>query len=171
MKKIIIAGKAASGKDWLQRKLVKMGFKPMKQFTTRAVRDIEKGDEYHFISDDEYKRMEFRGEFISSNFYSIGWYGITFDELWDSDVAILSPANIKDVFSKYEGMRENYTIVYLDVPVDVRRKRLSNRYKEHVGDDNERRIKADENDFKDFNDFDIRLVTESEINNFINKLS
>lgn len=169
--KYIIVGKAASGKDFLQKRMVSLGYHPMKQYTTRDIRDNETGDEYHFISLEKYKIAEDGGTFLSSNFYRIGWYGISYAELINNDVAILSPANIKDVFEKYPDIRNCFTVIYLDIPVEIRRERLSRRYSNKVGDDNEVRIANDERDFKDFKDYDIKLETTEDINNFINNLS
>ena len=101
MSKYIIVGPGASGKDFLLKKMVELGFKPMKQYTTRDKRENETGDEYHFVSESEFKDMDDRGQFISVNFYRIGWYGVSYDELVNSDVAILSPANVNDVFTNF----------------------------------------------------------------------
>lgn len=169
-KKYIIVGKAASGKDFLQQKMISKGFIPMKQYTTREMRETETGDEYHFVSEKDFKYYESMGYFASVNFYAIGWYGVSVSELIKSDVAILSPANIKDVFEKYPALRNEFEIIYLDVPVEVRRERLSKRYSSRIGDDNERRIQADENDFKSLRDWDLRLTNENEVLSFVNNL-
>ena len=92
MSKYIIVGPGASGKDWMLQRMVKLGLKPMKQYTTREKRENETGDEYHFVSETVFKDMDDRAKFISVNFYRIGWYGVSLDELKNSDVAILSPA-------------------------------------------------------------------------------
>lgn len=171
MKRYIIVGKAASGKDWLRSEMVKKGYMPMRQHTTREKRESEKGDEYHFVSPRRYEELAAAGCFISSNFYRIGWYGITYGELKDSDVAILSPANVRDLIEKHPEIRNESTIVFLDMPADLRRKRLSVRYSGKPGDDNEKRMAADEEDFKDFTDWDIRFSDVEAINNFVNNLS
>lgn len=169
--KYIIVGPGASGKDWLQKKMVALGYKPMRQYTTREMRENEKGDEYHFISESEFKEMERENKFISVNFYHIGWYGITYEELAASDVAILSPANVFDVFRTHPGLRDRFTIIYLDIPVEVRRERLSSRYTNKVGDDNERRIAADERDFGGYATWDLRFEDVKSVDDFINNLS
>ena len=171
MNKYIIVGPGASGKDWMLQRMVELGFKPMKQYTTREVRDNETGDEYHFISEEQFKDMDDRAKFISVNFYRIGWYGVSYDELINSDVAILSPANVKDVFSTFPELRDKFTIIYLAIPEEVRRERLSKRYTNKVGDDNEIRIKNDANDFKDFSIWDLRLDSEKMVTDYINNLS
>lgn len=171
MLKYIIVGKGASGKDWLQRRFIEKGYSPMKQYTTREIRDNESGNEYHFITENEFKQMKNNNEFVSVNFYRIGWYGISLDELKSSDVSILSPANIRDIFNNNSILRNEFLIIYLDIPVEIRRERLSKRYINKVGDDNEVRIKNDENDFKGFDNYDIRLTSVEEIESFINNIT
>lgn len=171
MSKYIIVGPGASGKDWMLQKMVGLGLKPMKQYTTREIRDNENGDEYHFISEEEFKDMDDHAKFISVNFYRIGWYGVSYDELINSDVAILSPANVKDVFTAFPELRDKFTIIYLDIPEEVRRERLTKRYTNKVGDDNEVRLKNDARDFKDFSIWDLRLDSENLVTEYINNLS
>jgi len=171
MNKYIIVGAGASGKDWLIKKMEEIGYKPMKQYTTREKRENETGDEYHFVSETVFKEMEKEGRFISVNFYRIGWYGVSYDELINSDTAILSPANVKDVFTMFPELRDRFTIIYLDIPEEVRRQRLNNRYKNKVDDDNEVRLKNDAKDFKDFSMWDLRLESEKSVDEYINNLS
>ena len=171
MSKYIIVGPGASGKDWMLQKMVSMGLKPMKQYTTRAIRENETGDEYHFVSEDVFKDMDDHAKFISANFYRIGWYGVSYDELINSDVAILSPANVVDIFTTFPELRKDFTIIYLDIPEEVRRERLAKRYTNKVGDDNEIRLKNDARDFKDFSIWDLRLDSENSVNEYINNLS
>jgi guanylate kinase len=51
--------------------------------------------------------------------------------------------------------RKECTIIYLNMPTEVRRQRLQNR--NMPGDTLERRIEADEKDFANFTDFDIEI--------------
>ena len=60
MSKYIIVGPGASGKDWLLKKMVELGYSPMRQYTTREKRENETGDEYHFVSDDEFNTILFQ---------------------------------------------------------------------------------------------------------------
>jgi MoxR-like ATPase len=96
---------------------------------------------------------------------------VSYSELLNSDVAILSPANVKDVFTLFPELRDRFTIIYLDIPEDVRRKRLANRYINKVGDDNEVRLKNDARDFKDFSIWDLRFESEKQVDEYINNLS
>lgn len=169
--KYIIVGPGASGKDWLLNRMMSLGFRPMRQYTTREKRENETGNEYHFVDEETFKKMESENKFASVNFYHIGWYGVSYDELRKSDVAILSPANVRDVFRMYPGLRDRYTIIYLDMPIELRRKRLAARYVNKVGDDNERRLAADEHDFAGYDIWDLRFEDVKSVNDFINNLS
>ena len=169
--KYIIVGPGASGKDWLLKKMVELGYKPMKQYTTREKRENETGDEYHFVDDETFKKMESENKFASVNFYHIGWYGVSYDELRKSDVAILSPANVRDVFRMYPGLRDRFTIIYLDMPEELRRERLASRYTNKVGDDNERRLAADARDFAGYTTWDLQFKDVKSVDDFINNLS
>ena len=171
MSKYIIVGPGASGKDWMLQKMKELGYHPMKQYTTRDIRENETGDEYHFVSEEEFMAMDDRAQFISVNFYRIGWYGVSYDELKNSDVAILSPANVVDIFTTFPELRKDFTIIYLAIPEEVRRERLASRYTNKVGDDNEIRLKNDAKDFKDFSIWDLKLESEKMVVDYINNLS
>ena len=183
-KRIILLGKAASGKDFLQKKLIENGFQSLKQYTTRPKRPNEVGDEYHFVSEEEF-------DSISTKLYSIqnfnGWrYGYDMDEALMSDVMIFSPANFFNLIMDNISDRRcgellyNSIIVYLDIDEDTRRERLSIRYKGGREDDSlERRLQADAEDFKPFDIIDwnskplngfIRLCNNDEVDDFLKKL-
>lgn len=164
-KKIIIIGKGASGKDFLQKQLVERGWVPLKQYTTRPIRPKEDGSEYYFVSDEEF-------DSISNNLMSVqsfnGWkYGFNINEAINSDVMIFNPANFFSiVFSSDIRCRELYQnsiIVYLDIDEETRRKRLSKRYIGGKEDDSlERRLQADKKDFEYFDNIDRIHLDENE---------
>ena len=181
-KKIIILGKAASGKDFLQKQLVSNGWIPLKQYTTRPIRPNETGDEYNFVSEEEFNS-------ISNNLMSVqsfnGWkYGFDINEALNSDVMIFSPANFFNIeFSsdiRCRDLYKNSIIVYLDIDEEIRRERLSKRYVGGKEDDSlERRLQADKKDFKYFDDivdwnnypdWYVRLCNKVEVDEFLRKL-
>ena len=179
--KFIIIGKAASGKDFFQKQLVSNGWKPLRQYTTRPKRPNEVGDEYHFVTEEEFDR-------ISNKLMSVqnfnGWkYGFDMDEVVMSDVMIFSPANFFDIYVSSDIRCKNLiccsNVVYLDIDEDVRRERLSNRYIGGNEDDSiERRLCEDKKDFKflDTLDWDVlsnryvRLCNKSEVDDFLKKI-
>ena len=184
--KIIIIGKAASGKDFFQKQLVSNGWIPLRQYTTRPKRPNEVGDEYHFVTEEEFDSISHKLQSVQ-NFN--GWkYGFDMDEAVMSDVMIFSPANFFEIL--YLSIDGNYSciklldssnIVYLDIDEDTRRERLSVRYVGGNEDDFlERRLQADREDFKLVDNLDIdwdnnphgfiRLCDKSEVDDFLKKL-
>ena len=182
--KIIIIGKAASGKDFLQKQLVLKGWKPLRQYTTRPKRPTEVGDEYHFVSEEEFDSI--RHKLMSVQIFN-GWkYGFDIDEALESDVMIFSPANFSDIVLGMEKDAKcleiiiDSNIVYIDIDENTRRERLSKRYIGGSEDDSlERRLKADTKDFEFFDSIDwdndpldrfIRLCNNVDVDEFLKKL-
>ena len=178
--KIIIIGKAASGKDFLQKQLVSNGWIPLRQYTTRPKRPNEVGDEYHFVSEEEFDSIQ--NKLMSVQTFN-GWrYGFDIDEALASDVMIFSPANYFEMqlSSRFNILKLSLcsTIVYLDIDEDTRRERLSKRYVGGNEDDSlERRLQADAKDFEFFDGSDwnynpdgyVRLCNENEVEDFLKK--
>lgn len=171
MAKYIIVGKAASGKDHAQSILIKKGFKPLLQYTSRPMRPNETGKEYHFTSVEKIEKMIDQGKFASIKNFNSWYYGFTIDEFLKCDVAILSPGNIVDLQNSNPDLLNFATIIYLDIPEKIRKERLKTRYDGGKQDDSvNRRMRADKEDFKYFDLFDMRFVSNEEANKFINNI-
>lgn len=157
MSRIILVGKAASGKDHLRKKLESKGFRYGISYTTRPPRPEEKdGIDYYFLSDDEFNSMIEKNEWhewVSFN----GWkYGTTKNQFEEDHLFIMTPVGISHLS---EDDRKQSFIIYLDIDQDKRRNRLNSRLM--PGDSVDRRIIADEEDFKNFNDFDLRITNDN----------
>ena len=148
-RRIILAGKGASGKDYLRCMIQSRGFRYSVSHTTRPPRTGEiNGRDYYFIEMDIAEKMIISGEFIEHTLFN-GWvYGTSRDEFQRSELFILTPSGISQLS---EGDRRDSFIIYIDVDEDTRRKRMSER---RDADSVERRIEADEKDFRHFSDFD-----------------
>jgi len=152
MNKIILVGKAASGKDHMRKILEGRGFIYGTSYTTRPPRDGEiDGEDYYFLTDEEFADMDADNqwyEYVQFN----GWmYGTTNSQFLDKcNLFIMTPAGI-DFIDPVE--RKNCTIIYLDIDLDIRRTRLMDRG--DISDTIDRRIRADEKDFENFTDFDL----------------
>lgn len=93
--KIIIAGKACSGKDYLRKKLQAKGFVYGISYTTRKPREDEvDGEDYLFVSRSDFEEMLSFGEFIEWDYFGGEYYGTTFDEFKYSNLFILTPTGI-----------------------------------------------------------------------------
>jgi guanylate kinase len=149
IKRIIITGKGGSGKDYLRKIMEGFGFTYCKSYTTRPIREGEEnGKDYFFIEDKDIPKKK---DLYESVYFNDWFYGTPKEEFEKSNLFIMTP---KGVSSLKKGDRKNSIVVYVDSDEDSRRSRLLER---KDADDVERRIDADEEDFKDFNDFDITI--------------
>lgn len=153
-KRIILVGKAGSGKDYARQQMENYGFRYCVSHTTRPPREGEtNGIDYHFISLDSaihhFIEKKLFYEYVMFN----GWfYGTSVEEFQKANLFIMTPGGISKLDP--EDRRESF-IVYIDIPVDVRRERL---LKRKDADNVDRRLTADENDFENFTDFDHRIT-------------
>jgi len=153
-KRIILVGKAASGKDHLRKKFESRGFKYAVSYTTRPPRENEiDGKDYFFITDEEATNMVESNMFYEYVHFN-GWlYGTTVTQFYMDDLFIMTPAGLSHI--KPEDRSSSF-IIYTDIDMSTRITRLTNR--DMPGDSLSRRIKADELDFMDFNDYDLRIT-------------
>ena len=154
MNKVILVGKAASGKDYMRKIMESRGFVYGISFTTRPPRKGEvHGKDYYFLTVKEFEQKineNFWYEYVTFN----GWYyGTSKDQFYNTcNLFIITPIGISHI--KPED-RNDCTIFYIDIPIKERRERLLSRHM--PGDSLNRRIEADENDFTNFTDYDIKI--------------
>ncbi|MCM1217727.1 MAG: hypothetical protein NC548_24810 [Lachnospiraceae bacterium] len=172
MCKYVLVGKSASGRGRFQKIMVEHGFKPLKQYTTKSHKQNEHDDNYHFISQKKMNSMIQKNKFASVRTFKNSDYAFTIEDLKNCDVAILSIGNIEDLRNWYPNVLRSTSIIFLDIPIEIRKKRLSTRYnveKEHDVVIN--KINEDEHDFRNFNYFDIKFTSTDEVLKFINKIT
>jgi guanylate kinase len=94
-----------------------------------------------------------RGEFFEYVKFNDWLYGTTNEQWWKDDVFIMTPTGISHI-----GVadRKQCLIIFIDIDIKTRHARLNNR--NMPGDSMERRIQADEDDFKNFTNYDIRIT-------------
>lgn len=148
-KRVVIIGKAGSGKNHAVGLLREAGYLIDVGFTTRPKRKGEvSGEDYYFVTESQFDNVDY---FFKATFN--GWnYGISLMSWISNDVFILPPKAIEEVD------RKTCTIIYLDIPLEIRKQRLSLR---NDADQVIRRIEADEEDFKEFAEFDKRVTNEN----------
>jgi guanylate kinase len=149
MERLILVGKGASGKDYARKILENSGFVYCVSHTTRPPREGEiDGVDYHFIMDHEMEGSVFYESVIFN-----GWfYGTSMYEFNNSNLFIMTPSGVSKL--KPED-RKNSFIVYFDIDEDVRKSRL---LKRRDADIVNRRLQADEDDFRNFVDFDYKIT-------------
>lgn len=153
--KIIIVGKGGSGKDHLKKHLIQMGYKPSVSHTTRPIRQGEvPGEDYLYFSQEEFFRNRDNGVFEEWDSFN-GWnYATPKANFRECQVFVMTPGVIS---SLAPWIRESSVIVYLDINEEERRKRLGKRNINGIHDIVDRRIAADDKDFQNFFDFDLRI--------------
>lgn len=151
--KLVLVGKAASGKDHLKQKLRSKGWTPGVSHTTRPPRKGEvDGVDYHFISDSEFEKMVKNDEFVEYMDFNGCSYGQTKEDFEAADVMIMSKDGLDILPKEY---RDRVVVIYLDIDRMTRVERLN-----HRNDPNDtiiRRLKADDEQFAHFRDYDIRI--------------
>lgn len=153
-RRIVLVARAASGKDFLRNKLTARNMKPSISITTRPPRPGEvDGKDYIFITEAKAEQMIENDEFYEYVRFNSWLYGTTKQQFKEDDVFIMTPAGISKI--KPED-RKNCFIIFLDIPEEVRRERLAQR--KMPGDTIDRRIVADEEDFRNFKDYDMRVT-------------
>lgn len=162
--KIIILGHSGSGKDYLMKKLIELGLKQCLKLTTRPMRiNEEQGIEYNFITKEEFFSYLEKGDLLVSQKFTVTplnsdpqewWYGISKEDFNQSQVVIMTPGEYSQL--DFNVVNRKYLfVVYLDIDRNIRESRLHNR-KDNM-DSIKRRLDADEIDFKDFNDYDLKV--------------
>lgn len=152
-KRILLAGKAASGKDFFRDYMKNLGFDIDVSYSTRPMRAGEiDGYTYNFISREQFQNLLHGNNMFEHVEFAGMLYG-TSRENWEKcDVFIFTPSGLSQV---PEEDRKDCVVIYFDIPYEVRKERLKERSDfDSVG----RRLEADEKDFENFTDFDLRIT-------------
>lgn len=152
--KLVLVGKAASGKDHLRKRLMDKGLTYGVSHTTRPPREGEvNGQDYHFVTEEEFLNIINQGDMVEYQQF-IGWYYGMAKWEWDkADVIILNAEALEQLTPE---IRNECTVIYLDIPIEVREQRMLER--NDSNDSHLRRLLADEEQYKDFKDFDIKIT-------------
>lgn len=154
--KIVLIGKAAAGKDYLRKRFIERNFKYGVSCTTRPprIKDGEvHGKDYFFISEEEFLSLIESGEMIEYQQFNGWYYGLTRDEFENCDVMIL---NREAVDMLPEDIRQRCFVIYLDINQEIRLARILQR--NDPDDPASRRTQADEEQYKNFNNYDLRVT-------------
>ena len=156
IKRVIICGKAASGKDYLRDEFRKQRWKINVSVTTRPKRLGEENNAaYHFVTKERFDELIRNNELREHTCFN-GWHYGTLMSHWEkSQVFIMTPSGISQLT---KNDRAESLIVFLDIDSSDREKRLALR---NDADSIKRRLEADEKDFIDFHDYDIGVCDSS----------
>jgi guanylate kinase len=155
--RIILCGKAASGKDHLRKILEGRGFKYGVSYTTRPPRQGEiDGKDYFFLEVNEFQTLIEQGFFYEYVTFNGWFYGTSKDQWYNTDdVFIMTPSGIRKL---HAADRKSSFIICIDIPREIRKARLMER--KDTADSIDRRLDADDRDFEGFTDFDIVINNE-----------
>jgi guanylate kinase len=149
-KRLILVGKAASGKDHARRLSQKFGLSYAVSYTTRPPREGEiNGVDYIFTSKASFKKMIDANLMYEYVIFNDWHYGTTVKQMESDTLFIMTPKGLSHL-SPLD--REESHVIYFDIPENIRRERMEKR----IGnaDSVDRRIEADEIDFENFTNFD-----------------
>lgn len=157
-------GKSASGKDTIYKKIKEnMDVKSYILYTTRPIRTGEKeGIDYHYISEEQMRKLEQEGKVIESRTYQTvqgPWtYATIADEQLEQNGDLLTVGTLESYqkIKEYYKEKEDTKLlpVYITVDEEERKKRAMEREEkqEHPNyHEVERRMKADNIDFSEEN--------------------
>ena len=148
--KIVIVGRGGSGKDFLRKKFEDRGFKYCVSYTSRPIREGEEdGKDYRFTSI-EYFDNNF-SDFCEIDKFN-GWkYGTLIKDFNDSNLFIMTPRGVNNI--KGEDRKKCF-VIFIDPPREIIKERLTQR---KDADSADRRIDADDKDFFEFSNYDMRI--------------
>lgn len=181
MKCVVLVGQSSVGKDSILNQLLLHDICiEVVSHTTRPQRENEtQGKEYHFIDNEKFQDMEINNEFIEKRLYNTKFgqwkYGMAKSAIDINSkhiyVAILDLQGLKQL-EEYIG-KENVISVYLEANTSTRLIRSIEREKDKINkealigktttiDEINRRIKADNEDFKNAEHYcDVTLPNET----------
>ena len=170
IKRVILCGHDASGKDHLASDLIQVGFKFPISYTTRPPRKGEiEGVHYRFTTSEHFKEMiaadkmyehvlyEDRGVNEDEDWY----YGRTREDFPTGNLMIMTPAGLVQLS---EQDRKESFIIFIDIDEAIRRERMDER---EDADDTERRLRTDREDFENFTNYDYKITNPNFISSNI----
>jgi guanylate kinase len=149
--KIVLVGKAASGKDYLKKKLIKQGVQFGISTTTRPPREGEvDGVDYHFVNKNQFLTYVDHGLIVFYQEFNDHYYGITKEEFEACDAVIL---NVEVLNKMSTEMRKSLFVIYLNIDILTRMERMKER--DLSSKDVNQRIYVDNKQYKEFTDYDL----------------
>ena len=152
-KRIVLVGKAASGKDHARKRFESKGFSYAVTYTSRPPRTGEvNGQDYFFVSEEEFERMIANDEFYEYVPFNGWYYGTPKSVFHGKDIFIMTPHGVSKILPED---RANTFVIFFDIEENIRRERLALR---NDADKVDRRLEADAKDFENFTDYDLRIT-------------
>ena len=151
--RIVIVGKAASGKTFMKNKMSSLGCTPSKSHTTRPNRTNNRDKEFYFVTENEFKNLIDINCFQEYVKHGDHLYGITKAEWNTKEIFIKTPDGVAQISPED---RKNTIIYYLDIPSEILKQRLEERSWSFVRI--QERLLEDEMKFQNFTDYDFHIT-------------
>ena len=156
--KLIIVGKTGSGKDFLIKGLRENNLPNFPKLTTRPQRAGEEdGKDYKFTDNTKFEQMLSDGQMKTHQSFEINgqtwYYGVSLEDYQNGQLFVMTPHEISQL-TKEDLV--NCFVVYLDIDEDIRKQRLLERNDQN--DSIDRRLQADDQDFKDYDYYDLKIT-------------
>lgn len=141
---ILLVGESGSGKTTVSNYLRDhYGMKPIISYTTREPR-YEGEDNHIFVSDEEFGKLE---DLVAFTTYDGHRYCATSEQVESCDIYTIDPSGVEFFKKNYKG-KKHPVVVYLSVPDNVRRDRMTERGDKEK--DIDERLTVDEIEFLHF---------------------
>lgn len=153
IKIIALFGESASGKDTIQKYIIKhmVNTQSIISYTTRPKREYEKdGIDYHFIDDNQFKDNISQKKMLEYTKFRKWYYGTGIDSLSPTKINI-GVFNIDGLNILLKDKRLRVAPIYIYAPDKIRLKRSLNREKNPDCAEICRRFLADKKDFEKIN--------------------
>lgn len=126
---LLITGPSASGKTTLQSELIEnYGWTKPVNFTTRKRRAERELDEYVFLTEDQFARKARLSHFAEFMEYGGNLYGMTrFIDEYKNNAIIVDPVGKAAMEKFFRINRIPYVTAFISVPVEIMRRRLTDR--------------------------------------------
>ena len=121
---VLLVAPSGSGKDRILTELLKRGFTKCVTYTTRQIRQNEvDGVDYHFVSEDEFRRLIAKDFFVEHTKYAGNHYGTPKDALQEKCINIVEPNGMKSLLNNDKRL----ATIYVQLEEDVRASRMKQR--------------------------------------------
>ena len=112
---IALIGRSGSGKSTIQKELEKKGYKKVVMATTRPKREGEvDGEDYYFLSEEEWLLKAKNKIFVDSACYNKWYYGLEIPKDNEKAVVCVTPAGFRCL------KRNGYNVISVYIDVDRR---------------------------------------------------
>ena len=152
VKKLVLVGAGASGKDFLRRELQHThGYRFAVAVTDRPKREGETdGVDYRFVSTALFERLIADGRFLQHSTFAGYHYGTLLEDFERCSLFIMSPDGLSKLTPQ---QRKQCYVIYVKTTPEKTRERMERRAVMFESIDS--RIKRDEEAFRDFRDYDM----------------